>query len=90
MPTLHDLAREHGTTAAKLGHTAAQIACGAQRAGGKAIGAIAAQLGVPPPVVAAACDASWQAGQERRARRIKATPQPAAAGSPATPVSGAW
>lgn len=89
---LRDLARAHGRTIPSLGHTAEQVSCGAQRAGAKAIAAIAAQLGVPAPTVAAACDASWQAGQQRRARRVQATPQPVAAGAaPAsTPVSRAW
>lgn len=74
--TLKDLANKHGRTVASLGGTAAQIGCGAQKAGHRAIAKIARKLGERTTVVADACAASWAAGQARRANRSTA-PAPA-------------
>ncbi len=62
--TLRDLARNQGKKLKDLGlHPvhASQINIGRQRAGAFALQKISEALGLPIPVVAAACDAAWNA-----------------------------
>jgi HrpA-like RNA helicase len=81
IPTLKDFARTRGKTLRQLGvagNFASMVNVGRQRAGSKAIAAIAASLGEPAERIAAICDQCWQAGEARRA---------AAASLPTSPES---
>jgi len=64
--SLIELARQYGRNLAQIGlpkQTAWAISSGVLRAGPRSISRIAAELAVPTTVVAAACDAAWQAKQ---------------------------